>query len=95
MEDARLGQVRVERARVATALRSLGSVTQVLPSEANFVTARFRDGAAAYRECLARGIVVRDVSADPALANALRITIGLPSENDAMLAALAELEATR
>lgn len=93
--DARLGEVRSERTRVAAALRALDIVTQVLPSEANFVTARFRDGASAYRQCLARGIVVRDVSADPALANALRITVGLPDENDAMLAALAQLESAR
>jgi histidinol-phosphate aminotransferase len=40
---------------------------------------------------LARGILVRDVSAHPALANCLRITIGRPRENEALLAAVREV----
>jgi histidinol-phosphate aminotransferase len=40
---------------------------------------------------LARGIVVRDVSHQPGLADALRISVGTPAENDALLAALADL----
>jgi histidinol-phosphate aminotransferase len=40
---------------------------------------------------LARGIVVRDVSHYTKLAGCLRITIGTPAENDAVLAALDDL----
>ncbi|MEO6689273.1 MAG: histidinol-phosphate transaminase, partial [Dokdonella sp.] len=55
---------------------------------ANFLLVRFDDSHAAFERLLAAGILVRDFSAQPGLANCLRITIGKPDENDALLAAL-------
>lgn len=92
---ARVAAAIGERQRLADALRASASVREVLPSAANFVTARFDDAAAVHRDCLARGIVLRDVSADPLLAGCLRISIGLPAENDALLALLATREPAR
>ena len=43
---------------------------------------------AAFDRLLAAGVVVRDMRAMPQLGDALRITIGSPAENDALLAAL-------
>ncbi|CAM5497819.1 Histidinol-phosphate aminotransferase [Rhodanobacter lindaniclasticus] len=47
------------------------------------------DAGAIYQRLLAAGIVVRDVRRYPNLADALRITIGTPAENDRVLAVLA------
>ena len=82
--------VRRERERVRRGLEALESV-RVFPSEANFLLVRFANGARTWRALLKHGILVRDVSAGPGLANCLRITVGKPSENDALLAALAEI----
>ncbi len=85
----RIATVRGERARLAAALPSLPGVRAVLPSQANFLAVRFTDAAAVYADLLRAGIVVRDIRRYPGLADALRISIGTPQQNDALLAALA------
>ena len=84
----RIGAVRAERARMATALAARPDVRAVLPSQANFLAVRFADAGAAFQRLREAGIVVRDVRRHPGLADALRITIGMPAENDRVLAAL-------
>ena len=49
---------------------------------------RFADARATFARLLEAGILVRDFSSQPGLANCLRITIGRPHDNDALLAAL-------
>jgi histidinol-phosphate aminotransferase len=77
-----------ERGRVAAALAAHDTI-EPYPSGANFVLLRFAgDGRALWDALLARGVLVRDFSRWPRLANCLRVTIGAPDENDAFLAAL-------
>lgn len=85
----RIATVRSERTRLAAVLPSLPGVRAVLSSQANFLAIRFADAAAVYRDLLAAGIVVRDIRRYPGLADALRISIGTPEQNDTLLAALA------
>ena len=84
----RIGVVRAERARMAAALGAMPGVLAVLSSQANFLAVRFEDAGAAYRRLFEAGIVVRDVRRYPGLADALRITVGTPQENDRVLAVL-------
>ncbi|MBS0516463.1 MAG: histidinol-phosphate transaminase [Proteobacteria bacterium] len=77
-----------ERERLARALPSAAGVLAVYPSSANFLCVRFADAPKAYRTLLALGIIVRDVSRYPGLADCLRITIGTPQENASLLGAL-------
>jgi histidinol-phosphate aminotransferase len=80
--------VRAERGRVMAALARLPGVT-VFDSAANFFVARFPDGPGAFATLKTAGILVKNVHGwHPLLANCLRITIGIPAENDALLAAL-------
>jgi histidinol-phosphate aminotransferase len=83
----RIALLIAERTYVARALATFADVRELWPSSANFVLARFGDGDAALERALAAGIVLRDVSAQPGLEGCLRITIGAPEENDALLAA--------
>jgi histidinol-phosphate aminotransferase len=56
----------------------------VIPSDANFVLfGLFADAAQAWEKYLADGVLIRDVG----IPGYLRVTIGLPEENDAFLAA--------
>lgn len=85
----RIANVILERTRVCAALTGIAGVRRVWPSAGNFLLARFDNAGAAFARLLAAGILVRDVSAQPALAGCLRITLGRPDENDALLDALA------
>ena len=77
-----------ERAGLLARLEALPGVRVVYPSQGNFLLARFDDAQAAFERLLAAGVVVRDVRAMPGLGDALRITVGSPAENAAVLAAL-------
>ncbi len=86
---ARIATLVGERRQLADALAARPEVRTVWPSAANFVLARFADGPAALQRALAAGVVLRDVSAQPGLADCLRITVGSPHENETLLEALA------
>jgi histidinol-phosphate aminotransferase len=65
----------------------------VFPTQANFVLIRVPDAQHWFATLRDAGILVKNVSAmHPLLANCLRITIGTPAENDALLAALARYQ---
>jgi histidinol-phosphate aminotransferase len=80
-----------ERSRLQTRLLSLSCVTRVLPSAANFLTVCFKDKDAVLTALRRQDILVRDRSNEPELAGAIRITIGLPEENDAVVNVLRTL----
>lgn len=88
--------VRSERARLAQGLRALagplGDRACVWEGQGNFVLVRLPQ-AASVRARLRDdySILVRDFSLAPGLSDCLRITVGMPAENDAVLAALAEI----
>ena len=84
--------LRLERARVAAALAVLRRVT-VFPTQANFVLVRVPDAPHWFATLRDAGILVKNVSAmHPLLADCLRITIGTPAENDALLDALSRYQ---
>lgn len=91
LRDRNVTATIVERARVEAALRGIAALT-VFPSSANFLTFRTRGTSRPLFDALcARGILVRDVSSYPRLANCLRLSIGAPEQNDRFLAAMKEL----
>jgi histidinol-phosphate aminotransferase len=79
---------RRERLRLGSELAALG--LEVVPSEANFLLVGVRrDGNALYQELLRRGVIVRPVG-NYGYPRHLRVTVGIPEENDRFLAALRE-----
>ena len=86
---AGVAHIVAERGRVVSALRDRGFTT--VESDANFVLfGPFDDAHAAWQGFLDRGVLIRDVG----IAGHLRVTIGLPDENDAFLTAAADLAPT-
>jgi len=80
--------IRAERGRVAVALARLPGVT-VFETQTNFLLARVPEADLLYDGLRQRRILVKNVhSWHPLLANCLRITVGTPRENDALLTAL-------
>ncbi|HKS22157.1 MAG TPA: histidinol-phosphate transaminase [Thermoanaerobaculia bacterium] len=90
LRDANVVRIVSERKRVVNAMNDIPRIT-LFPTQANFVTFRAeRHSKEIFEALFARGILVRDVSGYPRLANCLRISIGSPEQNDRMLAALKE-----
>lgn len=79
-----------ERERVTAALEDLGF--EVLPSKANFIFARHKvqSGEALARGLREQGIIVRHFN-KPRISDFLRITIGTPDQNDALITGLESL----
>lgn len=82
---SRIGLIREERRRMAEALAHMPGVLEVLPSDANFLTVRLADAPAIHAAALAAGIVLRVPAQGSGLDGCLRISIGTPTENDAVL----------
>lgn len=89
--NSRVERIVDERNRLVEALATL-PVT-VFPSGANFVLFRPHEtsGRAVWQGLLDRGVLVRDCSGWPRLADCLRVTIGTPDENRIFLDSLQEV----
>jgi histidinol-phosphate aminotransferase len=82
---AQAASIRAERSRLAEALMQLPGVT-VFASETNFVVARVPDAPRSFEALRDAAILVKNLDGwHPLLANCLRITVGTPAENDALL----------
>jgi histidinol-phosphate aminotransferase len=86
--EAQAAALRGDRERLLAALAALPGV-RPFPSRANFVLARVPDAPGVHAAMRARGVLVKDVSRmHPLLSGCLRLTVGTPQENAAMLEAL-------
>jgi histidinol-phosphate aminotransferase len=88
--ESRVALINEERGRIAATLAGLP--VETWPSDANFIlfrplTARASD---VWAHLLDRSVLVRDCSEWPGLTGCLRVTVGLPEENDRFLAGLDE-----
>ena len=86
--DQNIARLIRERDRVFTELQKRPAV-KAFPSRANFILIRTaRPARAVFDALYAQGVLVRDVSSYPLLDRCLRVSIGLPEENDRFLHAL-------
>jgi histidinol-phosphate aminotransferase len=85
---ARIAALLAERAYLSARLSASPLVDKVWPSDANFLLIDCRDADRFMRSSMAGGTIVRDLRANPALPNSLRISIGTRAQNDALLSSL-------
>ena len=86
--DAQCAAISIERPLVMHALQSMAGVT-AFPSAANFILARVADSTATFNQMRTQGVLVKNFGGGhPLLTNCLRLTIGTPDENRAMIVAL-------
>ena len=88
LEAARgaVAEIVTERQRLAKVLADFPFVTKVWPSDANFLLVRCNDAHAVMRRCADDGVLLRHFGGE--LEDCVRITIGTPEENEALLDAL-------
>ncbi len=77
-----------ERERLIGELKALPLCREVFPTDANFFLTRVTGATDIYRYLIERGIVVRNRSNVELCSDCLRITVGTPDENNALLTAL-------
>jgi len=88
--ETRVAMLTEERGRIAAALAGLP--VETWPSEANFILFRpiKRSARQVWTDLLDKSVLVRDCSEWPGVTGCLRVTVGLPGENDRFLEALNE-----
>lgn len=74
-----------ERARMREALQSIQMIQHIYPSDANFLLVKVPDANALYQRLVQEGIIVRNRNSVSLCMGCLRITIGMPQENDVLL----------
>jgi histidinol-phosphate aminotransferase len=88
LSAARIRTLLDERGRMQVRLERCANVARVLPSDANFLLVECRDARRFLAAGKSAGLIVRDFSSYPGLANCLRISIGTPDQNQRLLAAV-------
>ena len=77
-----------EREILQKELSALPVILHIYPSDANFLLVKTRDAQALYDYLVAKGIIVRNRNKITLCENCLRITVGTPEENKALIDAL-------
>ena len=90
--DGEVAEIKAQRAVLAEALKGMAMVQRVYPSDANFILARFDDADAVYDYLIADGIIVRNRNRVKGCEGCLRLTVGLPEENDKLIKSLKRYE---
>ena len=86
--DRQASVLKAERARLQSMLAALPAV-KAFPSDANMILVRVPDAKKTFEGMKSRGVLVKHIAGlHPLLANCLRLTVGAPEENDAMIQAL-------
>ncbi|TVZ51670.1 histidinol-phosphate transaminase [Dokdonia sp. Hel_I_53] len=86
-----IANIKMQRATLAASLKECSFVSQVFPSEANFILARVDDANMRYQQLIEKGIVIRNRSTQTLCENTLRFTVGTPEENNKLITALDSL----
>jgi histidinol-phosphate aminotransferase len=88
LSAARIRTLLDERGRMHERLARCANVTRVFPSDANFLLLECRDAKRFFEAGKSAGLIVRDFSHYPGLANCLRISIGTPEQDQRLLDAV-------
>ncbi|MEX0929169.1 MAG: histidinol-phosphate transaminase [Balneolales bacterium] len=94
----RLGEMRrtvaeilAERTRLAERLETLAGIKKIFPTDANFILIRVDHALDTYTQLAGRGVIVRYRGDQVHCEETLRITVGTPEENDALIRNLKEI----
>lgn len=77
-----------ERTRLQSALSEMPCVRKIYPTDANFILADVGNANATYNSLVKQGVIVRNRHTVTLCGGCLRITVGTPEENNALLKVL-------
>ncbi len=86
-----VGRILEQRNALIEALKTVPFVTEIYPTDANFVLIKVDDANKRYEQLLKHGIVIRNRSTQPLCEDALRLTIGTAEENTQLITVLKQV----
>jgi len=84
-------QTRNEKEKLMEELQKLSIVKKIYPSDANFILVKMENADEIYKKLTEKKVIVRNRSKVEKCEGCLRITIGTPDENTALMTALSEM----
>lgn len=78
---AQVKKIVSEREKIIKSLQSINFITQIFPSDANYILVKVDDATLRYNQLIQAEIVIRNRSNQPLCENCIRITIGTKEEN--------------
>ena len=90
--DREVAEIVAQRIRLVHKFLKFTCIRRIFPSEANFLLVKVDDADALYAHLISDGIIVRNRTKVPGCKDCLRITVGLPEENDKLLKSLERYE---
>ena len=89
---AEIKAIKQEREQLKNSLKNINFISNIYPSDCNFVLVKVDDATKRYNQLIQLGIVIRNRTTQPLCANCLRFTVGTETENKKLLHALKELK---
>jgi len=77
-----------QRTKIIAALKEVSFITEIYPTDCNFVLVKVDDATMRYQQLIKNGIVIRNRTTQPLCENCLRFTIGTEKENEKLLEVL-------
>jgi histidinol-phosphate aminotransferase len=84
--------IKQEREQLMHSLKNINFISNIYPSDCNFVLVKVDDATKRYNQLIQLGIVIRNRTTQPLCENCLRFTVGTETENKKLLQALKELQ---
>lgn len=82
-KDSLVAETLAAKATLLEALKQMPTIEQIFPSDTNFVFVKMQHAAEVYQNLLQEGIIIRNQT--KVYPEGLRITVGTPSENQALI----------
>lgn len=81
-------QIQNNKTQLVKALETIDFITEIFPSDANFILVKVDDANRRYEQLIAKGVVIRNRTTQPLCENCLRLTIGTELENEKLIKVL-------
>jgi histidinol-phosphate aminotransferase len=88
--NEKVSTIKKERSKLYTELGKFSIVQKVYPSDGNYILCKFENANVTYDYLVAKGVIVRNRSTQLYCDNCLRITVGTPEDNEALIKYLRE-----
>jgi histidinol-phosphate aminotransferase len=86
-----ISSIKEQRNWLINELKSINFITNIFPTDANFVLVKVDDATICYNKLIEKGIVIRNRTNQPLCKNCLRFTVGTPDENKKLINVLKEI----